>query len=330
MEYLDKNYVVFDYNSTTKYKYLYGKIKSNTNDLQKVFGIAMKTNRGINKWKFKMNDSNFTIYDNQEHNDWYLSSNTNDKNKIKNFIMFLTEARRAIRGARSTHKNIPIFTSETYQLKNKIALYRIPPIKPPTGIKIYEEIKKIPRKNKDGILVFNDHKEFKPNLTPKEVINAGVFGGTYFRTILSGITGKTYVDVWKEFPSDWFKNLDIEKYLTSQVINASINKYKIKMGGNLDMWESSGWITEIDPYGWFQWYCRFYLGRRTTDDLRQIKRWLGTCGNLGRFRITLMRKIFNEKTSYCDSNTGAIIRQSLLQWSYELTKKDYLDYVKTL
>jgi hypothetical protein len=59
------------------------------------------------------------------------------------------------------------------------------------------------------------------------------------------------------------------------------------MGGNLDMWESSGWITHIDPYGWFQWYCRFYLGRRCSDDERQINRWLKTTGPNGSFRITL-------------------------------------------
>ncbi len=71
---------------------------------------------------------------------------------------------------------------------------------------------------------------------------------------------------------EWFENLDIERDVTSIVIQKEVNKYKVKIGGNLDMWESSGWITEIDPYGWFQWYCRFYLGRRTSDDKRQVKR----------------------------------------------------------
>ena len=93
-------------------------------------------------------------------------------------------------------------------------------------------------------------------MTPKEVLQSGSFGGTYFRPILSGITGKYYRDVWKEFPKNWFENLNIEKQIINLNTDKSVNKYNVKMGGNLDMWESSGWITNIDPYGWFQWYCR--------------------------------------------------------------------------
>ena len=327
MEYLDKNYVIFDNNSKIKNIYFLGKIKNTTDDLLKIFGNPIKI-EATHKWIFKMNKVNFTIYQKKEDIDWYLASNSNDEFKIKQFYIFLSEAKRAVHGARSTHKNIPIFTPDTYQLKGKIALYSVPPKEPPTEIIIFKEKQKIPRKNKFGELVFKDHLDFTPNLTPKEVIKAGSFGGTYFRTILSGITGKMYVDTWKEFPSDWFKGLDIKKYVTSQVINSSVNKYNVKAGGNLDMWESSGWITKIDPYGWFQWYCRFYLGRRTSDDSRQIKRWLSSTGPNGRFRITLIRKIINSKTSYDDFNIGAVIRQGLLHWGYELTKKDFLNYSK--
>ena len=99
------------------------------------------------------------------------------------------------------------------------------------------------------------------------------------------------------------------------------------MGGNLDMWESSGWITEIDPYGWFQWYCRFYLGRRTSDDERQIARWQKACGINGRFRITLIRSIVNNKAKYDDYQIKPSIRQGLLHWAYELTKKDFYNYI---
>lgn len=328
MEYLEKNYVTFDNNSKKKDTYFLGEIKNSTGDLVKVFGNPIKM-ADINKWIFRMNESQFTVYQKKGKKDWHLSSNSNDEFKIKQFLMFLSEAKSAVHGARSTHKNIPTFTPETYQLKGKIALYRVPPKKPPTDIIIFKKKEEIPQKNKLGELVFKDHLEFKPNLTPKEVIQAGSFGGTYFRTILSGITGKKYVDAWKEFPSDWFEGLDIKKNVASQIIDASVNKYKVKAGGNLDMWESSGWITEIDPYGWFQWYCRFYLGRRTSDDLRQIKRWLSSCGANGRFRTTLIRKIINAKVSYNDFNIGAVVRQGMLHWGYELTKKDFSDYLKS-
>ena len=102
------------------------------------------------------------------------------------------------------------------------------------------------------------------------------------------------------------------------------------MGGNLDMWESSGWITNIDPYGWFQWYCRFYLGRRTSDDERQIDRWLKTCGPNGRFRITLIKIIIREKRRYDDYKIKPVLRQGMMHWSYELTKKDFDDYKKNI
>ena len=246
---------------------------------------------------------------------------------IKNFLLFLSEVKVSVTSVRSTHKNIPLYTTETYQLKGKISIYRVPPIKPP-NVKIYKEKNNIPRKNKYGELVFKLFPDFKPNLTPKQIIQFGSFGGTYFRPILSGITGKYYKDEWKEFPEDWFEGLNIEQHVTSIIPRSSINKYNVKMGGNLDMWESSGWITKIDPYGWFQWYCRFYLGRRTSDDDRQINRWLKTCGPNGRFRITLIRSIIREKTEYDDYKIKPVVRQGMLHWGYELTERDFDNYVK--
>ena len=330
MNYLEKNYVIFDNDSKIKEKYELGKIKNKTNDLEKVFGYPIKEKTGTNKWKFKMDNANFTIYDNKDKKDWYLLTNTDNKQIIKKFFSFLSEVKTSVNSARSTHKTVPIYTNETYQLKGKISLYRVPPIKPPLNIRIDDKRKKIPKKNRYGELVFKDFLNFRPNLTPKEVIQNGSFGGTYFRPILSGITGEYYKDEWKEFPNDWFKNLDIEQYVTSIVIRPSINKYKTKMGGNLDMWESSGWITNIDPYGWFQWYCRFYLGRRTSDDERQINRWLKTCGPNGRFRITLIKSIIREKKKYDDYKIKPVVRQGMMHWSYELTKKDFDDYFNYL
>eukprot|EP01031_Cornospumella_fuschlensis_P013256 gene13256-16209_t len=74
-----------------------------------------------------------------------------------------------------------------------------------TKISIYSDRQSLPVRDKKGFLVFPDHPEFRPNLTPKEVLQRGSFGGTYFRQITSGVTGETYKNVWKEFPSDWFE-----------------------------------------------------------------------------------------------------------------------------
>jgi hypothetical protein len=157
-------------------------------------------------------------------------------------------------------------------------------------ITVEKECQPLPTRSKDAILHFKDFPEFKPNLTPKEVLQAGSFGGTYFRNIRSSITNQSYRDMWKELPSDWLENLDIKRKVASQVYDTEVNTYKASCGGDLKMWEESGWITSIDPYGWFQWYCRFYQGRRCSDDERQIGRALGVMGPTGRWRRNLMNK----------------------------------------
>uniref|UniRef100_W5NBZ2 Zgc:113208 n=2 Tax=Lepisosteus oculatus TaxID=7918 RepID=W5NBZ2_LEPOC len=113
----------------------------------------------------------------------------------------------------------------------------------------------LPEKNNKGQLVFKDFPTFGPNMTPKEVLQAGSFGGTYFRPIYSSITKQSYKDVWKELPVDWLEGLDIPKQVASPTYRENVNTYKVKCGGSLEMWESSGWIVPQDPYGWFQWYC---------------------------------------------------------------------------
>ena len=175
---------------------------------------------------------------------------------------------------------------------------------------------------------FSDYPEFKPNLTPKEILKAGSFGGTYFRPIKSSITGKQYksMDVIREYPKSWFSGLDIHKYVISPDYDKNVNKYKVKCGSSLEDWEKSGWMHEQDPYGWFQWYCRFYQGRRSDDDERQIKRWTKLAGPNGRFRKRLMNMIIKNKKNYNDKNVSPVIRQTLLHWGYELTIKDLSKY----
>ena len=82
--------------------------------------------------------------------------------------------------------------------------------------------------------------------------------------------------------------------------DATVNTYKVKCGGDLEMWESSGWIKEVDPYGWFMWYCRFYLGRRCEDDERQIGRWKNCTGPKGKMILSI--KIIVKRIQYSFSN----------------------------
>ena len=108
---------------------------------------------------------------------------------------------------------------------------------------------------------------FSSNKTPIEIIKEGAFGGTYFRDIYSGINEKWYKNSWKELVQ--LKNVDV-KFYTSNYYDVNVNKYGVKYGTSLRFWENRGWINEIDPYGWFQWFFRYWLGRTSKDYKRQI------------------------------------------------------------
>lgn len=180
-----------------------------------------------------------------------------------------------------------------------------------------------PTRNKKGELVFEDEPEFLPNRTPKEVLQAGSFGGTYFRPIKSSITGKSYSGVWKELPKDWLEGLNIKKQVASPIYDEKLNKYGAKCGGSLEMWEQSGWMHKQDPYGWFMWYCRYYRGRRSEDDERQIGRWQRCAGVKGRWRQNLITKVVRSGCAYDNRTVSPVVRQTLLHWGYELTEDDY-------
>jgi hypothetical protein len=102
----------------------------------------------------------------------------------------------------------------------------------------------------------------------------GSFGGTYFRPIRSKVVCQQLADQHLELPKEWLEGLKHTRMVTSSVYRPEVNKYGVKCGASLDEWEGSGWISNIDPYGWFQWYCRFFQGRRSSDDARQIARGL--------------------------------------------------------
>ena len=111
--------------------------------------------------------------------------------------------------------------------------------------------------------------DFSPNKTPIEIIKEGAFGGTYFRDVYSSINKIWYKNSWKEFIR--LKNID-PKFYTSDYYDINVNRYSVKCGTSLRFWETKGWINKIDPYGWFQRYFRYWLGKRSKGDKRQI-RW---------------------------------------------------------
>ena len=98
---------------------------------------------------------------------------------------------------------------------------------------------------------------FQPQLTPKQMLELGVFGGKYM------------TDCRDEFPASWFA----AARLSPARPNPRLNYFGVKASLPLAVWRRSGWIRPQDPRGWFQWYCRYYMGRRTADDARQIRRW---------------------------------------------------------
>jgi len=142
----------------------------------------------------------------------------------------------------------------------------------------------------------NFEPDFKPELTPKQMLSLGVFGEKYM------------TDTRNEFPDDWF----VEARLSPQRHDASLNYFGVSAGQPLSVWREKGWIYRDDPRGWFQWYCRYYLGRRICgEDARQIRRW------------NAMRRHFHQvqkNCEPCDLNCRRRQRQALLQWAYDSRK----------
>ena len=139
----------------------------------------------------------------------------------------------------------------------------------------------------------NYNKLFKPELSPKEMLEYGVFGGYYFKNDIS------------EYPKSWFKNAKINQ----EKFDINMNYFNIKSGLSIDHWVSKGWIFAEDPIGWFQWYCRYSIGRRLPDvDKVQIMRWKA----FGPRHIGAIKKNCAENNYLCRPRQ----RQGLLQWAY--------------
>ena len=167
------------------------------------------------------------------------------------------------------------------------------------------------------------------------MLHEGCFGGSYFRPLYSRYLGTTIEDDWKEFPKDWIAGLDVRKYLTNQNYDPEVNKFKVKCGQSIEEWELAGWIShQHDVRGWFQWYCRFFQGRRCDDDERQVSRWAKCVGPKGRWRSLLMKKyvamgvreVFDDGEEEEGNEVSPVIHQTCHQWGWEV-KQEELDEV---
>jgi len=181
-----------------------------------------------------------------------------------------------------------------------------------------------PTRSKTGEYRFADHPEFRPNLSPREIFELGSFGGTYWRPSYSSVNKRNYKDQHKKYPKSWWKGI-LEDHLTKPFdeYDTSINKYGVKVGTTLEYWEKKGWIKPSQPYGWVQWYCDFFEGKRGKDDERQIARWVGLAGPNGRFRNWLINEIRRKGKKWDDETVSAKKRQTLQHWAYRLTKDDF-------
>ena len=137
--------------------------------------------------------------------------------------------------------------------------------------------------------------EFKPELTPKEMLELGVFGGKYM------------TDCQAEFPKSWF----IKAKLSPAKKDIKLNFFGVDASQKLSEWQKKGWIHPNDPRGWFQWYCRYYLGRRSIDDERQIKRWQAMTRHIAQIKKNCLTG---------DLNCRKKQRQALLHWAYDSRK----------
>ena len=145
--------------------------------------------------------------------------------------------------------------------------------------------------------------DFGANKTPAEVTKESAFGGTFFRDIYSGVNEKWYRKSWKELVQ--LEDID-QKYYCLSYYDVSVNKYGVKSETPLRFWENNGWINPIDPYGWFQWYFRYWLDRRSSDDERQINRWKRI---VSKFKGKLVQIIKEVNGKFDDYSVSPKIRQ---------------------
>jgi hypothetical protein len=151
---------------------------------------------------------------------------------------------------------------------------------------VYDRIEPVGRNFDEG---------FEPELTPPDLLQLGVFGGKYM------------TDCADEFPRTWFRAAK----LCAERHDPALNYFGVNASQSLSLWRKNGWIVRDDPRGWFQWYCRYYMGRRGYDDERQIKRWRAVRRHIAQLEANCPRRQLDCRPRQ---------RQALLHWAYDSRK----------
>ena len=134
--------------------------------------------------------------------------------------------------------------------------------------------------------------EFQPQLSPRKMLAMGVFGGKYM------------TDCSDEYPGEWFETAK----LSPERHDPMLNFFQVKASKPLSYWRQKGWIHEDDPRGWFQWYCRYFMGRRHDDDQRQVRRWKAMTRHISQVRKNCLKG---------DLLCRPRQRQAILHWAYD-------------
>ncbi|KAK5153105.1 hypothetical protein LTS14_007749 [Recurvomyces mirabilis] len=184
---------------------------------------------------------------------------------------------------------------------------------------------------------FSHYPVFMPNKSPAELLREGGFGGSYYRPLRSRTLGIQVSGDWKELPEEWIEGLDVDRFLTSPTYDPEVNKYKVSCGQSIEEWEAAGWINhDHDVRGWFQWYTRFFRGRRCDDDDRQVSRWKKCVGPTGRWRRMLLKKyggmgvkeVFDDGAEVDEDGVGQevspVMHQTCHHWAFEV-RQEHLD-----
>ncbi|KAG9795991.1 hypothetical protein KCU88_g148, partial [Aureobasidium melanogenum] len=210
----------------------------------------------------------------------------------------------------------------------------------------------------DGTYHFSSHPDFRPNKSPLDILLEGAFGGSYFSPWHSRTLNLTLQDDYlRTLPPSWLDQLrPATKYITSPTYDATLNKYGVACGQSLSQWEDAGWINfDYDPRGWFEWYIRFWLGRRCgggggdadadadgvdgdgdgdNEDDRQVGRWVRCVGPRGRWRRMLLKKyvdlgvrsVFDDDDDdNNDQKVSPVMHQTCHHWAYEVRQCDLDD-----